>query len=272
MNLYTYYDNGTWKAFEAEGLPVKPTTPEEYFHLPIEFINYNRAIAALKSKALPVGNPEEMFKIIKRPGIEGHLYEWSGAHEKEISRAYFNEEDQTHHYEEVYNLSLPEERFNHAHVEDFGEYNIPADQNESASYKSRPNMEKIDLHTTDSGKLYIKPEDLFAQDKVQEVIKKAAMKSETHAERVRIMFKQVKDKYFEGIEPDIFNTPVKFPSKSNMKSEDSIKEVLIELQSKVDEYSKSNELYFKGKKDAYEYAVKKLKRAIEWHKDNEKKN
>jgi hypothetical protein len=46
-------------------------------------------------------------------------------------------------------------------------------------------MEKIDLHTTDSGKLYIKPEDLFAQDKVQEVIKKAAMKSETKPQKYK---------------------------------------------------------------------------------------
>lgn len=131
MNLYTYYENGTWKAFEAESLPVKPDELSRANFIDVcscddcePVREYNHKISELKAKALPVFNPEI---------IDERMYTWPGKWERGYA---------------VYILTLP-------------------------------NMEKIELHATDSGKLYIKPEDLFVQDKVQEVIKKAAMKSET---------------------------------------------------------------------------------------------
>ena len=56
-----------------------------------------------------------------------------------------------------------------------------------------------------------------------------------------------------------------------MTFEESIKEVLNDLELKVMEYSECandrnvNHVYFEGKRDAYSYAVKKLKDVYKWH-------
>ena len=74
----------------------------------------------------------------------------------------------------------------------------------------------------------------------------------------------------QGTVPTERMTP---PEEKNMKTttfENSIREVLREFETKAIEYKEcsSNELngdYFKGKADAYEFTVKQLKRAFEWH-------
>jgi hypothetical protein len=104
MNLYTYYDNGTWKAFEAESLPVKPERCPSYHYLCTDVINdgcrcdrfqseYDYLISTLKSKALPVGNPE-IFKVseggVIRMGTmlyheeDDKFYLWPGEAEKKV--------------------------------------------------------------------------------------------------------------------------------------------------------------------------------------------
>jgi hypothetical protein len=58
MKPYLYIESNNWMCFEAESLPVKPILWET-----IRTEKYTNAIAALKEKALPVGNPEIATKI-----------------------------------------------------------------------------------------------------------------------------------------------------------------------------------------------------------------
>jgi hypothetical protein len=174
MKPYLYIESNNWMCFEAESLPVKPILWET-----IRTEKYTNAIAALKEKALPVGNPEIATKIDngneyvltkdKELGMlwerkspdERCLYEWPG--KAEIQHQFMRRGVGWEDCSESQYLSFINNNYDGREV-----YHL-----------TLPNMKKIDLHGTDSGKLYIKPEDLFAQEKVQEVIKKAAMKSET---------------------------------------------------------------------------------------------
>jgi hypothetical protein len=219
MNLYLYIDNGTWKAFEAESLPVKPERCPSYHYLCTDVINdgcrcdrfqseYDYLISTLKSKALPVGNPEIILTMFN----DQRLYTWPGKWERGYA---------------VYILTLP-------------------------------NMEKIELHGTNSGKLYITPEDLFAQEKVQEVIKKAAMKSETSKKiqdetpqeriekeaeglsRIRVWPEQMrvtfKNGYIAGATAELQRYELERTEMYNKYNK--VKEVLIELKPIAEAYPK----------------------------------
>jgi hypothetical protein len=121
-----------------------------------------------------------------------------------------------------------------------------------------PNMEKIELHGTNSGKLYITPEDLFAQEKVQEVIKKAAMKSETSKKiqdetpqeriekeaeglsRIRVWPEQMrvtfKNGYIAGATAELQRYELERTEMYNKYNK--VKEVLIELKPIAEAYPK----------------------------------
>jgi hypothetical protein len=113
MLVFLFLDNTTWKAFEAESLPVKPEIcpltwdkcedKSQFRDLRYvckcraKEIDYTNAIASLKEKALPVGNPEaieafeykkgrlHLHSVDKFHHIEvkdGEFYEWPGEAEK----------------------------------------------------------------------------------------------------------------------------------------------------------------------------------------------
>lgn len=78
--IYLYHHNNQWMCFEGE-LPVKPN--EVYANYYDKLQEYNQAIATLKSKALPVANPEILDGVVdfKTPIIvvdDWNLIKWGG--------------------------------------------------------------------------------------------------------------------------------------------------------------------------------------------------
>jgi hypothetical protein len=114
-----------WMAFQVEELPVKPVMETYEFAIPYQNDMYawEKAIAGLKSKALPVLNPEiavreifsdeppQILKEVKEFSKvyteikEGEIYEWPGTAEKKEEMYMTNPPKKTGYA--VYKLHLP---------------------------------------------------------------------------------------------------------------------------------------------------------------------
>lgn len=81
MRSQIFTDNGTdWRL-----VPELPEQPKDWSgNVNYDFIEYDyeKKLAEAKANALPVVNPDEIWKVIKRPGIIGHYYTWPGTWEQ----------------------------------------------------------------------------------------------------------------------------------------------------------------------------------------------
>lgn len=196
MHLFNDSTLNTWKLI-TEKLPEKPECCSPNYDFSCEDrsefrelrhvckcraveIDYNAAISALKQNALTVVNEELIAKgidmdleTVRNVLWHGELIHWPGAYETKEKDIFVEAGGNYIHTETitVAILTLPEE--------------------------------KIEVHGTESGKLFIKPEDLFALSKVQETIKKAATRAEEKKNTMENMTKEQQHIEFDKHQKEI---------------------------------------------------------------------